>query len=74
MVAPDRLVLYIPAHGRPAWPVRALEMVCENVAKGHRSTDVCRGEDALNLVRGSPDFRFLITDLEMPDDSFARAQ
>ncbi len=46
----------------------------ESIAKGDRSTDACRTEEALNLVRGRPDFRLLIMELEMPDDPLARAE
>jgi hypothetical protein len=72
--APDRLTrAFRPTNGRPL-ANRAMELLRESVAKGYRNTDDCRTEDALNLVRGRPDFRLLIMDLENPDDPCARAE
>ena len=51
-----------------------MELLLESIAKGYRSTDACRTEDALNPMRGGSDFRLLIMDLDMPDDPFARAE
>jgi len=56
----------IPAHDGPALADRAMELLRENVADGYRRTDACRTEDAPNSVRGRPDFRLLIMDLDVP--------
>ena len=61
----------LPAHEGPALADRAMELIRESFAKGYRSTDACRTEDALNLLRSRPDFRLLMMDLDSPDDPFA---
>jgi len=43
-----------------------MELLRESVAKSYRRTDACRTEDAPNPVRGRPDFRLLIMDLDVP--------
>jgi eukaryotic-like serine/threonine-protein kinase len=51
---------------------RAMGSLHRAVAMGYRSPDIYRVEDALDPLRGRPDFRSLMMDLAMPADPFAR--
>ena len=49
----------------------AMALLQKAVALGYRLTDAVRTEPALDSLRDRPDFRFLMTDLAMPDKPFA---
>jgi tetratricopeptide (TPR) repeat protein len=51
---------------------RAMELLTRSVEIGIRNTNEFRIESGLNSLRHRPDFQLLMTDLEFPDNAFAR--
>jgi serine/threonine-protein kinase len=54
----------------PAEADAAMALLHRAVARGYRSADSFRTEDALDPLRGRDDFRLLVMDLAMPADPF----
>jgi hypothetical protein len=64
----------VPAEEATLQADRAIADLCRAVAMGYRDRAEYRREPALDPLRGRPDFRLLMMDLDFPAQPFARAE